>query len=71
MDGEQENLAQAVTEEFTGDPRQGLIVDVFDFVLYFQYVSNGERSWQVNRGSGMGARHSSGLADLAVYHIAE
>ncbi len=40
-------------------------------MLDLQYVTNGEHVWQVNRGSGMGARHSSGLADLAFYHIAE
>jgi hypothetical protein len=71
MDGDHERLVRAVVEEFARDPRVDWVRDTLEHVLFFQYVIWNEQVYQVTRGSGMGARHSSTVSDLAFYNIVE
>ena len=74
MTGTVDQLANTVCEAFQGELRR-LIRDAIYFLCYYQFVTSSvlgsERAWRVVQGSGMGLSHSSSIADMAFFILAE
>lgn len=68
MSGSPEDLHLGTMKWFAKHPKAAVITDVLVWLLREQYVCLGESGadlWRVVRGSGMGLKHSSCIADLA------
>lgn len=69
MSGSSMVLASAASELFPAGELRQLVFDVCEFLLESQYVASPfwpGRLWRAIRGTGMGLRHSSSLADAAL-----
>ncbi len=68
MSGTPSVLCSSTMEWFKNHPKEKVIGEVLMWLLKEQYVCLNETSpqlWKVSKGSGMGLKHSSYIADLA------
>ena len=75
MSGTSAQLLDAIRTFYVNDPTFGhAISEAAEFLLYHQYVRSPyflHQRWRVDIGSGMGLRHSGGIADVAFYGLVE
>ena len=70
MDGEHLTLAR-LCSDFFAEPLKSFVYDVLLHLLHYQFVEFEDRLLRVERGTGMGLIHSSSVADLCFYALAE